>query len=656
MRVIENIPLRFNVINFKFQVPGPWFQVPGFTSVILSLSFSLLVLFIPILASSQDQKPPATQLLPFQQDAPPPQSDEQLALQLYQNQEFDKAAEIYQRLYDKKPSLYIYQYLLFSLVEMKEYGKAEKLVRKAQKSDPNSPRYDVDEGYVTYRSGNEGKARKIYEEALKKLTPNQQQITELANAFTIRGENEYAIRTYQLGRQLMNNSYPFGFELASVYERMGDFKNAMNEYLNLLEVNESYLNTVQDRIQANLSYDVNNEKNESFRKTLLSRVQREPDKAYYSELLWWYSIQQKDFDMALLQAKAIDRRMKENGDRLIQLAGLAVSNEKFDVAIDCYQYLVSKGPAFPHYITGRRELANTRYLKIIAEPSPDRKQLEILEKEFGDEIALSPEDPENIVLVRNLSHIKGFYLGKQDEAIELLNKIIELPGVAATDRAKCKIELADILLFTGDVWEATLLYQQAYQDFKFDVLGQEAKYKNAKLSFYIGEFLWAKAQADVLKAATSKFISNDAIALSLLIGENFDPDSNTIALSIYSRADLLDYRNDEENALATLDSIPALFGYHPILQQVLYKKAEIKRKQGKYTEADSLYKQMEIEFPGEILADEALMQRAMLNEKQLGNKETAMVLYQELLDKYPGSIFVPEARKHFRLLRGDKTL
>ncbi|MEI6434660.1 MAG: tetratricopeptide repeat protein [Bacteroidota bacterium] len=644
--------MRKKVQYSKFKTslaPRPSSLVPRPSSIVAIL----LLVLLPFLLFSQDHNPPSPPLLPFQQDAPPPQTDEQLALQLYQNQEFDKAAEIYQRLYDAKPSQYIYQYLLYSLVEMKDYSKAEKLIRRSQKNEPGSLRYVVDQGYVAYRSGNEEKANKIYEETLKKLTANQQQITELANAFTIRGENEYAIKTYQLGRQLMNNSYPFGFELASVYERMGDFKNAMNEYLNLLDVNESYLNIVQERIQANLSYDVNNEKNESFRKALLSRVQREPDKSYYSELLWWYSIQQKDFDLALLQAKAIDRRMKENGDRLVQLASLAVSNEKYDVAIECYQYIVSKGAAFPNYKISRRELANTRYLKIIAEPSPDRKQLEILEKEFNDEIAFSPDDPENIVLTRNLAHIKGFYLGKQDEAVEILNKIIDLPGVVATDRAKCKIELADILLFTGDVWEATLLYQQAYQDFKFDALGQEAKFKNAKLSFYIGEFLWAKAQVDVLKAATSKFISNDAIALSLLIGENFDPDSNTVALGIYARADLLDYRNEEEKALVTLDSIPALFGYHPILQHVLFKKAEIKRKQGKYIEADSLYRQMEIQFPGEILADEALMQRAILNEKQLGNKKMAMTLYEELLDKYPASIFVPEARKQFRLLRGD---
>ncbi len=622
---------------------------------VLRTSYFIVLLFLATIGQGQDQKPPSPPLLPFQQDAPTPQNEEQIALKLYQNQEYDKAAEIYQRIYEEKPSAYIYQYLFYCLVETKAYGKAEKLIRKAQKNESSSLKYSVDQGYVTYRSGNEEKAKKIYEDAIKKLAANQQQIIELANAFTVRGENEYAIKTYQLGRQLMKNSYPFGFELASVYERMGDFKNAMNEYLNLLEVNPTYLNPVQDRIQNNLSYDVNNEKNESFRKALLGRVQREPDKTYYSELLWWYSIQQKDFELALLQAKAIDRRMKENGDRLVQLAALAVSNEKYEVAIDCYQYLVSKGPDFPNYKTSRRELANTRYLKIISEPTPDLKQFTALEKEFNDEITLSGMVPENIVLARNLAHLKGFYLGKQEEAIELLNNILVLPGVLPADRAKCKIELADILLFTNDVWEATLLYQQAYQDFKFDALGQEAKFKNAMLSFYIGEFNWAKAQVDVLKAATSKFISNDAIALSLLIGENFDPDSNTIALGLYARAELLDYQNEKDKAIATLDSIPRLFGYHPILQYVLYKKAEIRRKQGRYLEADSLFKQMEIDFPGQLLSDEALMERAVMNEKQLGNKDMAMKLFQELLDKYPASIFVPDARKQFRLLRGDNT-
>jgi tetratricopeptide (TPR) repeat protein len=324
------------------------------------------------------------------------------------------------------------------------------------------------------------------------------------------------------------------------------------------------------------------------------------------------------------------------------------------VAIASYQYLVSKGTGSTYYNLGRRELANTRYLKIISEPLPPKLQLETLEKEFSDEISFFGDDPENVTIIRNLAHLKAFYLDKPAEAIDLLNHAIDLAGVVPAEKARCKIELADILLFTDEVWEATLLYQQAYQDFKYDVLGQEAKFKNAKLSFYIGEFGWAKAQVDILKAATSKFISNDAIALALLISENYDPDSNTIALGMYARGDLLDFRNKEDLALLSLDSIPATFGYHPILQHVSYKKAMIFRQQGQYGAADSLFRMVYREYPDGVLADEALMQAAALNEKQLNRPDKAMECYLELIEKYPGSIFVPDARRKYRSLRGDK--
>jgi tetratricopeptide (TPR) repeat protein len=613
----------------------------------------IFLLLFSLSAFSQDLKPANPPILPFQQDAMRPGNEEPLAIQYYQSREYEKAAEIFERLYEQKPSPYYFQYLLLCLVETKEYGKAERLVKKNMKADPDALRYQVDLGYIYSRSGNPEKSKKLYDEALKKLGPNQQQIFDLANAFITKGENEYAIQTYLKGRQLVKNGYTFGFEIAGIYERMGDFKNTMEEYLNLLEVNTSYLPTVQDRIQVILSYDVNNEKNESLRKILLARAQKNPDKTYYAELLWWYSIQQKDFNLALLQAKSLDRRLNENGEKLVSLANLAVSNENYDIAIECYQYLVSKGPSCSYYDYSRRELVNTRYIKIISEPVPLKKELELIEKEFGEELKRSEDNPENIPVIRNLAHVQAFYLEKPEAATTLLEYAIGMAGVPPAERAKCKIELADILLFTDDVWQATLLYQQAYQDFKNDVLGQEAKFKNAKLSFYIGEFKWAQAQADVLKAATSKFISNDAIALSLLISENFDPDSNTVALGMYARADLLDYRNAENQALLSLDSIAHQFGDHPILQHVLYKKAEIKRKQGKYSEADSLFTELVKEYPDEILADEALMQSAALNEKQLNNPSKAMTLYMELLDKYPGSIFVPDARRKYRILRGD---
>jgi outer membrane protein assembly factor BamD (BamD/ComL family) len=96
------------------------------------------------------------------------------------------------------------------------------------------------------------------------------------------------------------------------------------------------------------------------------------------------------------------------------------------------------------------------------------------------------------------------------------------------------------------------------------------------------------------------------------------------------------------------------FAYHPILDEVLFKKAQIKMKQGKYDEADTLLGTLVKGFPSDILADLALMTRGRLNEDQFGNKEKAMKYYEDLMTKYPGSIYAVDARKRFRYLRGDK--
>jgi tetratricopeptide (TPR) repeat protein len=264
------------------------------------------------------------------------------------------------------------------------------------------------------------------------------------------------------------------------------------------------------------------------------------------------------------------------------------------------------------------------------------------------------DQPEAAAMTRNLSHLYAFYLNEPDKATDLLNKALDMKSFSTEERARCKLELADILLLNNDPWEATLLYQQVYKDFKNDLIGQEAKFRNTKLSFYIGEFAWAKAQADILKAATSKLIANDAIALSVLIGENLDPDSTTFGLQMYARADLDDFRNDDDLALRTLDSVPGKFPGHPILDDVLLKKAEILVKTGAYTKADTTYGQLIADFPESVLADEALFGRARLRDNYLNDKSGAMGFYEELMTKYPGSVFVPEARLRFRILRGDK--
>src|ERR1035437_8527685 len=402
--------------------------------------------------------------LPFQTNASD-NNDEQVAMQFYQNKEYAKAVEIYERLYSQKPSPSLYMYYLFCLVEDQQYSKAEKLVKAAQKNEKDALKYQVDEGYIAYRKGDPEKAKKIYEDAIHKLGPNQQQIFDLANAFIMRNEYENAEKVYLKGKQLLNNSYPFAFELAMIYERTGEFKKVLDQYFALLDVNKSYLQTVEDRLQFDLGNDPQNSKNELFRKYLLDKSQKEPDKTYYSEMLWWYSIQQKDFELALIQARSLDRRLREDGGRVFQLAKIAISNQEYASAIEAYKYLVSKGKEYPFYDESRTELLNTRFIQMVSHPNPSQKSLTELEKEFETEISLTENRVQSVILTKNLAHLDAFLLGKNEAAIGMLHKIVERNDIDLRLKSQAKLELADIYLFTDNVWEATLLYQQVYMDF-----------------------------------------------------------------------------------------------------------------------------------------------------------------------------------------------
>jgi len=623
------------------------------TACLFWLRYSLLFLvLLPLISSAQD-RPPVGNVLPFQQNAVTADNEDQVAMQFFQARNFAKAAEIYALIYPKKPTYYNYTYYFFCLVELQDYDEARKLIRTQQKADPNTLKYQVDLGYVYFREGNTEKSKKQYEDALKRLPPEPGQVYDLANAFYSKGEFDYVIRTYKKGREILSSDYAFGFELAGVYERTGNFGEAFGEYLYMLSINKSYEATVRDRLQSLLAQDDDNSKNTIFREILLEHIQKEPERTYYSELLWWYSLQQKDFELAFIQAKALDRRLKEDGRRVMELAALAASNSNYQVAEEAYKYLISKGKTCEFYESARREMLHTRYLKLAADPAASHREYEELQKSLETEISLWGNDPEVVKLATDLAHVDAFHLNDPDKALDLLDRVAERRGLDGTERANVKMELADIHIYRGDLWTATVLYQQIYRDFKNDPTGQEAKFRNARLSYYMGEFEWARAQLDILKAATSKFIANDAMELSLLISNNFDPDSNTVALGIYSRADLACFRNQDDLALQTLDSIPLLFKDHPILDNVCYRKAGIYFKQGKYMLADSMFAIVIRNHPVDIITDEAIMNRAEIHETRLADKQGAMTLYQELLNNYPGSLYAAEARKRYRTLRGD---
>ena len=586
----------------------------------------------------------------------PPNMDREnqhLGIQYYQNREFTKAIEIFTDLYSRDPSHVNYTYYLYSLLELQDYREAGKLVKDQIKKYPDMLRYEVDLGYVYQRASETDKANRTFEDVIGHLPENINEIKQIANTFYVRGLTSYAIKTYLKGREVMKGEYDFDMDLASMYERNGNYQEMVETYLDNLERLPDNIENVQNRLQSAMSRDIENILPGILREALLVRYQKSPDEVYLNELLLWLSVQEKDFSFAFIQARSLDRRFHEDGHRVLEVADLALSNDDYEAALTAYQYLLDKGKENSLYLNGLIGFLETRYQQISHNIRIEQEEMVALEKAYEEAIQEFGVQQETMPLLRDLAHIQAFHLGKEEDAIANLSLAIEVPGPDNYSRARCKLELADIYLFQGEIWEATLLYSQVEKTYKNEPIGHLAKLKNAHLTYYIGEFAWAKAQLDVLKSATSKLIANDALELSLLIADNVEADSSYAGLYLYAQAELLMYQNKLDEAFMKLDAITIQGGWHPLFDEVLLQKAEIRMQQGRYEDADTLLQQLCTSYPDDILGDDALFRRAQLQEEIFKNDSRAMELYQQLLTEYPGSIFTIEARKRFRTLRGD---
>lgn len=585
--------------------------------------------------------------------AQPGQTNAELANQYFSSGEFEKAVVYFEKFYEQD-AFNGYAGYLQCLMKIKDFDKAEKLIKKQQRKFPQDPSIKIDLGSLYEAEEQPEKAAKVYNDAIKNLPPDINQVNLLGNAFTRRQMSDYTVQTYLQGRKVLKGAYPFSFELAEAYAQLGKFPEMVTEYIDMLDFNPGYLPNIQTILQNKIANDLSGGLSDLIRQTLLRKIQKNPNETNYGELLLWLFMQEKDFESAFIQAKGLDKRLGESGDRILSLGRTCVSNLDYSTAEKCFQYVVDKGPESMNYVTGKMELINTMNTRITSSGSYTQSDLLRLEQDYTSALAELGKTIATAPLVRGFAHLQAFYLYNTEAAIGLLNETIEMPNLKSQFKAECKLELADIYVFKGEVWDAALLYGQVDKDFKNDALGREAKYRNARLSYYLGEFDWAKDQLNVLKAATSQLISNDALSLALLITDNTNLDTTTEALLMYSRADLLDFQNKDSLAMLALDSIITVFPGHTLSDEVLFKKTQILKIKGRYTEAAALLQEITEKYGEDILADDALYQLGLLFEERLNDKEKAKTLYETLLTKYPGSLFVVDARKRFRALRGDK--
>ncbi|MCC7331421.1 MAG: hypothetical protein IT232_02335 [Flavobacteriales bacterium] len=583
------------------------------------------------------------------------ETDEELANQYFYNKEYEKAVIYYEKLFSKTPSQNYYLRLLDSYVALQEFKNAEKLIKNQQRKNPIDLGYNVDLAYLYNTSGKTNEAKQLSEKTIKQLTPNQQQIIKLAQSFISRREFDYAIQTYLQGRNLLKDMYPLNFELAQLYGSVGKNESMIKEYLDLLVIQEAYIQSIQNALQTAMTDDEKGEKKELLRLKLIDYSQKYPDKKVFYEMLIWNYLQEENFSAAFLHAKALDKRFKEFGDRIMALGALSLEHKDYETAIKCYQYVIEKGNDSFYYVSAKIELVNTLKQKITSNYDYTQSDLLELEKNYYSTFSELGKSASTVSLMRGFAGFQTFYLHQPQKAIILLNEVMSLPGINPHELAQTKIDLGDIYLFTGEIWEASLLYSQVEKAYKYDQLGETAKFKNAKISFYTGDFAWSKAQLNVLKASTSKLIANDAMQLSLLITDNIGVDSNETPLLKYANADLLDFQNKKEEAIKLLDTLKTEFSYHSIVDDVLFKEYQILYSLKQYDEALKKLELISTSYPSGILSDDAVYFSAKIYDYKKNNSEKAAELYKKILFDYKDSVYGVDARKRYRELKKDTT-
>lgn len=580
------------------------------------------------------------------------QTNLKVALNYYHKSDLDKAIPLLEDLFDDRPSQYLYNYLFRSYIQREEYTEAEKLVRIMLRKQKTYYRYRVDYAFTKLMQGEEKKANKALAEIIESMPPVKHQVLSVANALIARQLYDWAQDAYEKGQQLVPG-YSFYGELANLSLYRGDFEGMISMYILQLSEDPEAIDRIKSRIQYYLTRDLQGSLSEMFRLQLLEASQKHPENRSYNELLLWVSLQQKDFDMAILQAKALDQRFEETGLQVYELAQVCIDNQCWNAAEEGLKYLIKQYkdvPALAHM--AESALLKVQYMQLGIPTTTNIDQLKKLSYQANRFLTEGELGRVDLPLIETFSKVEAFDLNQPKVALEVIYKAIKIRGLSSSDLARLKLLKADIWVFTERVWDAKLLYMQVEKDLKHEPIGHLAKYKNAELSYYLGEFGWAIGLLDILKSATTKFIANDALELSLRIKDNLKEDSTAASLKVFAHAELLSKQHQRKQATYFLDSLYSFTDNYPLKGDILYLKANIKMDEADFQAADSLLQVLVRDFPDEILADDALMQLGLINEQYLLNFDKAMHYYEQIIIKYPTSILVQQARERYRKLRG----
>ncbi len=569
---------------------------------------------------------------------------EQLADDYFKRGEFEKALISYQQLYQKNPSNnnYLFQ-LIKTHQQLKQYDIVNNLLQEKLVTNEN-PMLLVEMGYNFQLQDSTDLATQNYNNAILKIEENPSYVFGIAHQFEEHSLLDEAIRAYKRSSEL-NPNLNFNIQLAQIYGEQGNVEEMFSNYIDYIEDQPAFINNAKRAFSDFVSENKENGDNLILKKLLLKKIQSQPHEYWY-ELLSWLFVQEKDYSKSFTQEKALYKRNPESLSGIVDLAVMAHNEKQPESATEIFNFILETAQDFDTQL-----LANQYLLDIEVENAVE-KHYEAINKKYLDLFKQYGTYEQTLSLQISYGNFLAFHLKKPKEGSDFLKKSLEL-NLSPFQEASVKLKLGDILVLQEKFNEALIYYSQIQANLKNSTISQEARFKVAKTSYYKGDFDWAESQLKILKASTSQLIANDALDLKLLISDNKYEDSLQLALKLYSKADLMAFQNKTDDAIELLNQILTEHKGESIEDEALLKQAKLFEKKKQYDNAVINYQSIITNYGEEILADDALYFLAELYNNQLSEPEKAKDLYEQIIFKHEDSIYSVEARKKFRMLRGD---
>jgi tetratricopeptide (TPR) repeat protein len=560
---------------------------------------------------------------------------------------YEGAIGIYERLYASDPSFEVFDDYFDALLSAKRFKEAERLIGTPPQGAQVKAMEMVNRGRIELAQGKDKKADQYFNEALSNINGDEMVTIRVANAFEKMDRTDMLINVYERARAAMGNPYFYSEQLAKLYGKTGDIDKAITTLVNGSPWQQGGLETTKASMLDLLGTDT--KKMVQAQKILIKKINEQPANQSFPELLTWLYTQKNDWDGALLQVQSIDERNREEGVRLLDFGRSARREKRYDIAIKAFNAIIEKGKDKQFYAIAGAEKLSVRLEQLREDPAYTSADVSKLGAEY--EVFLN-DFPHYYATetARDYAMVEAQYNNNPQKGIDILQKVIDQPQIRKDIAGMAKLQMGDYYILIDRVWDASLLYSQVDKASREDALGEEARFRNAKLSYYRSDFKWAQGQLKVLKASTTELIANDALHLSVLITENM-PDSVTDALSRFAYADLLLFQNKDKEASALLDSIATAFPKHPLQDDILMLHAKIADNHRDYTTALNYYERVANKYNDDVLADDALFKMAQLYELKLKKTAEAKQAYEDLIVRYPGSTYVQVARRKLNELQ-----